>query len=163
MTTSTASASVRTASLAVGDPAPDFTLKDQKGNDWTLSNAVKKGDVILAFVPFAFTGVCSTEMKCVSHDMEIWSRKGVTAVGISCDSPPALAAWAQRDGYSHTLLSDLHRHACKTYGLFWAEANVAQRATVIIGKSADGKGKIKSFEARPPGQAMNWETVLAKV
>lgn len=149
--------------LKPGEAAPDFVLKDQNNQDWRLSDAVKKGDVVLSFVPFAFTGVCSTEMGCVSKDFHVWSDKGATVVGVSCDSPHALKAWAKAEGYKHTLLSDLHRDVCKKYGLYWAELNVAQRGTVIIGKSADGQGKIKHFEARPPSEAVNWPSVVSKL
>lgn len=149
--------------LKVGDTAPDFTLKDQHGKEWTLSAALKKGDVVLSFVPFAFTGVCSTEMGCISKDIATWSKKGATVVGVDCDSPYANKAWAEKEGYTHTILSDLKRDVVKTYGLFWADLNVANRGTVVITKAADGKGKVKHIDARPPGQAMDWNNVLAMV
>lgn len=149
--------------LKIGDTAPDFTLKDQHGKEWTLSTALKKGDVVLSFVPFAFTGVCSTEMSCISKDIATWSKKGATVVGVDCDSPYANKAWAEKEGYAHTILSDLKRDVVKTYGLYWADLNVANRGTVVIAKAADGKGKIKHIDARPPGQAMDWNNVLTMV
>lgn len=149
--------------LKIGDTAPDFTLKDQHGKEWTLSAAIKNGDVVLSFVPFAFTGVCSTEMGCISKDIATWSKKGATVVGVDCDSPYANKAWAEKEGYTHTILSDLKRDVVKAYGLFWADLNVANRGTVVIAKAPDGKGKIKHIDARPPGQAMDWNNVLAMV
>jgi mycoredoxin-dependent peroxiredoxin len=149
--------------LSPGSIAPDFTLKDQHGKEWRLSDAVMKGDVVLSFVPFAFTGTCSVEMGCISKDKAKWSSKGATFVGISCDSPYANKAWAEKEGYSHAILSDLHRTACKAYGLYWSDLNVANRGTVVIGQSGDGKGKIKHIDARPPGQAMDWEMVVGMV
>lgn len=153
----------RSSLIAVGDTAPDFTLPDQDRKEWKLSDAVKKGDVVLAFYPFAFTGVCSLEMRCISEDYSTVSEKGATVVGISCDSFAANKAWAERDGYTHALLSDLHRDVCRAYGLYWADMNVANRGTVVIGKSADGVGKVKFVEARPASQAMNWVNVLSKI
>ncbi|CAG1003969.1 hypothetical protein PHYC_03105 [Phycisphaerales bacterium] len=41
---------------------------------------------MLSFVPFAFTGVCSMEMKCISGDAAKWTAKGATVVGLDCDS-----------------------------------------------------------------------------
>jgi peroxiredoxin len=38
-----------------GDTAPDFTVKDTDGKQYTLSELVKQGPVILAFFPKAFT------------------------------------------------------------------------------------------------------------
>lgn len=153
----------RTAPLSVGDIAPDFTLKTQDRADWTLSEHVKKGDVVLCFYPLAFTGVCGTEMKCITTDLEKWAAKGAAVVGVSCDSFASNKAWAEQMGLKQTLLSDMHREVCKGYGLYWADLNVSQRGTVIIGRSADGVGRVKFVEARQPGNAMNWDQVLAVI
>jgi peroxiredoxin len=153
----------RTSPLSVGDIAPDFTLKTQDRADWNLSEHVKKGDVVLCFYPLAFTGVCGTEMKCITTDLEKWAAKGATVVGISCDSFASNKAWAEQMGLKQTLLSDMHREVCKGYGLYWADLNVSQRGTVIIGRSADGVGRVKFVEARQPGNAMNWDQVLAAI
>ncbi len=153
----------RETRLSPGAAAPDFTLPDQQRKDWTLSEALKKGDVVLCFFPFAFTGVCGTEMKCITSEMAAWRAKGADVVGVSCDSPFVQKAWAAAEGFQHTLLSDQHRHVTRGYGLYWGDMNTTRRATVIISKSATGQGKIKWIEAREPGQAMTWEKVLAQV
>lgn len=150
----------RSSTIAIGDTAPDFTLPTQDRKDFKLSDAVKKGDVVLCFYPFAFTGVCSAEMKCVSSDFAKWSEKGATVVGVSCDSMFTNQAWAEKEGYTQTLLSDLHRQIAKAYGLHWNDLNVANRGTVVIGQSADGKGKVKFVQAREPGKAMDWDSIL---
>jgi len=149
--------------LRVGDAAPEFSLSDQNRAEWKLSDAVKKGDVVLAFFPFAFTGVCSTEMKCVTDEFAKWQAKGASVVGVSCDSFASLKAWADQNGYKHTLLSDIHREVCKAYGLYWSDLNVATRGTVVIGKDASGQGKVKWIQAREPGKAMVFDEVLASV
>lgn len=153
--------SARSTLITAGEIAPEFALKDQNRADWRLSDAVKQGDVVLCFFPLAFTGVCSTEMKCVDAEMDSWRRKGAQVVGISCDSFAALKAWADQLGLKQTLLADMHREVCKSYGLYWPELNVAHRGTVVIGKSPDGRGKVKWVQSREPGRAMNWEDVLA--
>lgn len=147
--------------ITVGEAAPDFMLKDQNRNEWKLSEAVKKGDVVLCFFPLAFTSVCSTEMKCVNDEIGQWQKKGAQVVGVSCDSFATLKAWADSMGLKQTLLADMHRDVCKAYGLYWKDLNVSSRGTVVIGKAADGKGKVKWIQAREPGKAMNWEEVLA--
>ncbi len=58
---------------APGEPAPDFTLRTQARADWTLSREIERGPVALCFFPFAFTGVCGTEMECISREMARWS------------------------------------------------------------------------------------------
>ena len=153
----------RAAPIAVGETAPDFTLPDQNRKDWTLSDAVKKGDVVLSFYPLAFTGVCSTEMKCLTDDIATWQAKGATVVGISCDSFAVQKAWADALGLKQTLLADMHRAVCKAYGLYWPELNVSRRGTVVIGRDASGKGKVKWAQAREPGKAFSREELLAAV
>jgi peroxiredoxin len=149
--------------IAAGDPAPDFTLLDQDRKEWKLSEAIKTGDLVLCFFPLAFTGVCGTEMKCVSDEMASWKKKGAKVVGVSCDSFATLKAWAEKEGYKQTLLADMHRQVCRAYGLFWPDLNVSSRGTVIVGKSPDGKGKVKWVQAREPKNGMKWEEVLAAV
>src|SRR5262245_16437318 len=99
----------RSATIGIGDTAPDFTLLDQDRKEWKLSEYVKTGDVVLSFVPLAFTSVCSVEMKCISDDFAKWSAKGATVVGVDCDSFAANKAWAEKDGYKHAILADMHR------------------------------------------------------
>jgi peroxiredoxin len=52
----------QTIALAPGTDAPDFTLKDQDGNDVTLSSFRDTQNVVLVFYPFTFTGVCEGEL-----------------------------------------------------------------------------------------------------
>jgi len=149
--------------ITVGETAPEFTLKDQNKADWKLSDAVKKGDVVLAFFPLAFTSVCSTEMKCVTDEMNKWRTKGATVVGISCDSFASLKAWSDQLGLKQTLLADMHREVCRAYGLYWADLNCSTRGTVVIGKSDDGVGKVTWVQSREPSKAMNFDEVLMQV
>ena len=55
--------------LAIGDPAPDFTLKDQYGQDNSLSSYAGKKAVLLVFYPFAFSGICTSELCSVRDDL----------------------------------------------------------------------------------------------
>lgn len=149
--------------IAVGETAPDFVLKDQARAEWRLSDAVRKGDVVLCFFPLAFTGTCGTEMKCVNEEIATWQARGATVVGISCDSSAVLKAWSDQLGLKQTLLADMHRHVCKAYGLYSPDLNVASRGTVVIGRSAGGLGRVKWVQAREIGKGMNWAEVLAQI
>lgn len=153
----------RDAMIKTGDSVPDFTLQTQDRAEWKLSDAVKKGDVVICLFPFAFTGTCGTEMKCISKDMAEWSKKGAQVVGLSCDSPFVLKAWAGAEGFSHTMLSDQHRVVTKALGFSWPEMNTTHRGTIVIPKSADGKAKAKFVESRKPGDAMKWDQVLSMI
>ncbi|HYE62102.1 MAG TPA: redoxin domain-containing protein [Phycisphaerales bacterium] len=149
----------RSSPLAKGDTAPDFVLPDQNKKDWRLSDALRQGEVVLCFFPMAFTGVCTTEMKCVDAEMAAWKGKGAQVVGVSCDSFAVLKAWADQLGLKQMLLADMHRQVCKAYGLYWADLNISSRGTVVVGKD----GRVKWVQAREPGKAMAWDEVLAAV
>ncbi len=151
----------RQAPLKAGDPAPDFTLTDQNREPWSLSEALGQGDVVLSFFPLAFTGVCGTEMQCVTAEMSTWKDKGAQVVGVSCDSFAALKAWADQMDIKHTLLADMHREVCRAYGLYWADLNVATRGTVVITKDDAGRPVVKWSQAREASDAMDLDEVLA--
>jgi len=153
----------RTQPIRVGEAAPDFTLPDQNRQDWRLADAVKRGDVVLSFYPLDFSPVCSTEMKCVTQEWSKFAGRGVEVVGISCDSFYAHKAWADALGLKQTLLSDMHRSVCRAYGFYFPDLNVASRGTVVIGRSADGAGKVKWVQARELKNAFKLEDVLAGI
>jgi peroxiredoxin len=100
-------------------------------------------------------------MKCVDAEMAEWQKKGAQVVGVSCDSFAVQKAFADSMGLKQTLLADMHRSVCRAYGLYWADLNVSSRGTVVVGQSADGKGKVKWVQARQPGDAMKWGDVMA--
>ena len=149
--------SVRETPIGVGDTAPDFTLPDQDRADWTLSEALKKGEVVLCFYPLDFSPVCSTEMKCVTDEMGKFADKGAQVVGVSCDSFFTHKAWKDQLGLQQPLLADMHRAVCKAYGMYFPALNVASRGTVVIGKD----GKVKWVQAREIKNAMDVDEVLA--
>lgn len=152
---------VRSTILQPGDTAPDFTLMDQDRQEWTLSKELDKGPVVLSFYPLAFTGVCGTEMECVTKEFARWSKEGMQIVGVSCDSFATQKAWADQMGFKHRLLADMHRAVCKGYGLFWNDLNVSSRGTVIIERNASGQPTVTWSQARQPGQAMDFEAVMS--
>lgn len=159
MTTTLSPGSTREAILAPGEVAPDFEVQNQDRKPWKLSEALAKGDVVLCFFPFAFTSVCGTEMKCITDETARWREKGMQVIGVSCDSWAALKAWADKEGFTHTMLSDLHRTVCRAYGLYWADLNVAWRGTVVIGRH----GKVLWSQKREIKAAMTLDEVLAAV
>ncbi|MEL6797533.1 MAG: redoxin domain-containing protein [Planctomycetota bacterium] len=149
-----------TSPIAVGESAPNFTLKAQDKEDWTLADAVKQGDVALCFYPMDFSPVCSTEMKCITDEMDKLAGTGAQVVGVSCDSFFVHEAWASTLGLKQTLLADMHRDVCKAYGFYWPDLNIAGRGTVLIGQSDDGQGTVKWVEKRDIPEAMTVDNLL---
>ena len=152
---------VRDNPIQVGETAPEFSLKDQNIEDWTLSDHVMQSDVVLCFYPMDFSPVCSTEMECITAEMQRFTDAGATVVGISCDSFFTHKAWAEQLNLSQTLLADMHRDVCRAFGFFFPDLNVAARGTVVIGQSDDGVGTVKWVQARELGSGMDAEELLA--
>ena len=147
---------------SVGDMAPDFTLTAQDKSSVTLSE-MRGSRVILAFYPAAFTGVCTKEMCTFSEGMSSLNSSGVSVFGISVDSPFSNAAFADANGISFPLLSDVHREAIESYGVSLADFvisgyTVAQRSVFVI--EADGRVGY-SWVAEHPGIEPDDEAVMA--
>lgn len=153
----------RDSVIPAGEAAPDFTLLDQDRNEFKLSDALEKGDVVLSFYPMSFTSVCGTEMACVRDEAAQLAQSGANVVGVSTDSFAVQNAWAEKEGFKHTLLADMHRQVCQAYGLYWADLNVASRGTVIVttgGPDGNGTPVVKWSQAREPGEAFKLDEVL---
>ena len=78
--------------VEVGSEAPDFTLRDENGEEVTLSS-LRGGNVVLIFFPAAFSGICTKELHTATDLAEQYDAAGAEVFGISVDSPYALKAW----------------------------------------------------------------------
>ena len=123
--------------VEIGQPAPDFTLRDHTRTEHTLSE--KAGTpVLLVFYPFTFTGVCEGELCRMRDDHAEFTDAGVEVLAVSCDSVPAQAKWVAEQGFTFPVLSDFWPHGAvaQAYGVFNEALGCANRATFLIG--ADG-------------------------
>jgi peroxiredoxin len=123
-----------------GDAAPDFTLKDQHGNDILLKD-FKGRKVYLGFHPMAFTGVCVDQMRELERRYDEFQEKGVVPLGISVDAVPSKNVWAESMMLKKlAILSDFHPfgEVSKAYGNFLDEKGFSGRASVLI----DEEGKV---------------------
>ena len=123
-----------TTPIAVGASAPDFRLPDQNGQEFRLGDVLGRKPVILFFYPLDWSPTCSNENACFTRSLERFEAYG-EVLAISTDSVYSHRAWAEKLGLKHRLLSDVHRVVAKAYGLYFPDANINQRATVIIGKN----------------------------
>lgn len=106
-----------TTTLKPGDPAPDFTLKDDQGKDVTLSD-LRGQRVVVYFYPAAMTPGCTTQACDFSDSIDALHAAGVEVLGISPDRPEKLAQFRERDGLTITLLSDPDKTVHEHYGTF---------------------------------------------
>jgi peroxiredoxin len=130
----------RAEPIATGEAAPDFTLKDQYGEDFKLASYRGK-KVLLSFHPLAWTGVCTQQMKSLEDNYKALTSLNTVAVGISVDAVPTKKAWSDNMGLQQLkILSDFWPHGgvAKAYGLFREHGGTSERANVIV----DEKGKV---------------------
>jgi len=131
--------------LRVGQKAPEFSLPDTEGKQRSLGEFVGQAVALLAFFPFAFSGVCDKEM-CVFRDgFGELTAPTTQVVGISVDSVFSLKAFAQTYDLRFPLLSDYNRRVSKLYGVLqepWVGfdyGGVAKRSVFLI----DRKGSLR--------------------
>ncbi len=133
--------------LEVGDPAPDFTLKDQNDQEVTLS-ALRGRKVVLSFHPLAWTRVCAIQMQDLEKHREDMERLGAVALGLSVDAVPTKKAWAESLGIQETrLLADFWPHGgvARSYGIFREKNGFSERAVFIV----DAEGIIRFKKIYP--------------
>jgi len=151
--------------VKVGDQAPDFTLKDQHGNDVTLSSFRGEKNVVVVFYPFTFTGVCEGELCSLRDDIGTFETSAAQVVAISCDTRHAQAQWAERQGFTFPVLSDFWPHGAvaQAYGVFNEALGCANRATFVIDKTGTVVDTFESPNLGTPRDREAYEAALTKL
>ena len=123
--------------LAVGGEAPDFTLRDQFGQDVTLSSYRGKKAVLLVFYPAAFSGVCTGEMSGIRDRLADFLTFDSEVLAVSCDPVFSLRAFADTDGLNFPLLSDFwpHGEVTRAYDVFDETKGSARRSSYVVDKN----------------------------
>jgi peroxiredoxin len=124
----------------VGQKAPDFTLVGTDLKAVSLKDFANK-NVVLAFYPAAFTGVCQTEMCTFRDALNDFASANTAVLGVSVDSPFANKEFATKNGLNFPLLSDIGRETIGKYDVVFNDLagvkgfTVAKRAVFVIDKS----------------------------
>ncbi|MDG6899007.1 MAG: redoxin domain-containing protein [Nitrososphaerota archaeon] len=124
--------------LRLGHRAPNFSLPDSDRTIRTLDEFIKDGAVILAFFPFAFSGVCDKEMCTFRDEFGGIKKAGAQVVGVSVDSVFSLKAFAQTYNLQFPLLSDFNKKVTRLYGVIqdtwggFGYKGVSKRAVFVV-------------------------------
>ena len=147
-------------SLAVGTKAPDFKLFNSDKKEVSLSD-FKGKNLIMQFFPAAFTGVCTAQM-CSSRDsLSLYNDLNASVVGVSIDTPFALAEFKKQNGINFDLLSDFNKDLIKAYDMVFENfalgmKGVAKRGVILIDKD----GVIQyTEETANPGVQVNFDAL----
>lgn len=132
--------------VSIGQKAPAFTLVNTENKEVSLSDYSGK-KVVLLFFPFAYTGVCTTELCTVRDSLSSYEGLDAQILAISVDSPFTLAKFKEDHKLNFPLLSDFNKTASQAYGAFYDEfvfglKGVSKRAAFVI----DPEGTVKHVE-----------------
>jgi peroxiredoxin len=151
--------------VETGQEAPDFTLKDQDGNDVSLSSFRGNQNVVIVFYPFTFTGVCEGELCALRDDLSEFDAVKAQVLAISCDSRHAQKQWATQQGFTFPVLSDFWPHGAvaRAYGVFNEQLGCANRATFVIDTAGKVVDTFASENLGTPRERAEYEAALAKL
>jgi peroxiredoxin len=136
--------------ISVGEPAPDFTLGDQDGEDVSLSD-YRGRKVMLVFYPADFSPVCGDQLSIYQEVKPEIAEKGAELIGISVDSTWAHKAFQEKIGIDTTLLADFEPKGdvARAYGSYLDGAGTANRTLVLV----DENGMVAwTYESPSPGE-----------
>ncbi|EKD37690.1 MAG: hypothetical protein ACD_75C01039G0002 [uncultured bacterium] len=147
--------------VAVGEPAPDFSLPSIDGRRVTLSQFRGRKKVVLSFVPAAWTPVCSDQWPGYNISRKYFDDHNAILLGITVDNIPTLHAWVRQMGSLwFDVLSDFwpHGRVADAYGVLRSDGT-AERALFFI----DTEGIIRDIEVSDINVRPPLETVVAKL
>jgi peroxiredoxin len=136
--------------IAAGERAPDFTLRDQDGEEVSLTD-FKGRKVLLVFYPMDFSPVCSDQLSIYQEVKPELGEKGVEVLGISVDHAYAHKAFQEKLGIDTTLLADFEPkgEVSRAYGSYLDGLGFANRTLVLV----DEDGKVAwAYESPSPGE-----------
>lgn len=135
----------KNVSITLGQKAPDFTAKDDTGNERSLHDFLGH-KVVLYFYPKDDTPGCTKEACSFRNDYDVFSKNGIIVLGVSYDSVESHQKFKAKYNLPFILLSDTSKKIATLYGaaskwLFFFTAPIPSRMTFLI----DEKGIIKSI------------------
>jgi peroxiredoxin Q/BCP len=145
--------------LKVGDSAPALTGITETGASLNLGDVYKKGYTLVYFYPKADTKGCTLQGCSLRDAYESLTKKGVTVIGVSHDTPAEQKAFKDKYTFPFTLIADKDEAVSKAFGVpNYTATTMAQRQAYLIDK--DGKIVWCDYKAKTDKQA---EDVLAEM
>jgi len=139
--------------VRVGELAPDFSLPALNGDIVTLSDYRGRKNVMLSFVPAAWTPVCSDQWPGYNILQDMFDAHEATILGITVDNIPTLHSWSRAmGGLWFPVLSDFwpHGNTAQAYGLLRSDGTT-ERALIFIDKQGVIRFvHVEDINIRPP-------------
>lgn len=147
--------------LAVGTPAPDFSLRGSDGKTHTLAEIRGKQAVVLAWFPKAFTGGCTAECKSLKEGGDEIRKYDAAYFAVSTDTPEDNKKFAEQLSADFPILADPTGETAKAFGVLGADGKHARRWTFYIDK--DGTVRDVDREVKPATAAPDVAQHLEKL
>ena len=116
--------------LATGMKAPDFTLKNQHGEEVRLSDFLGK-KVVLYFYPKDNTPGCTRQACAFAASYDAFKAQDIVVIGVSKDSVASHVKFAEKYELPFILLSDPERQAIEPYGV-WQEKKMCGKVSMGV-------------------------------
>ena len=123
--------------LAVGEPAPDFTLPGTGGREYSLSDFAGR-PVVLVFYPGDDTPVCTKQLNSYNDDLSQFTDLDAQVLGISAQDVDSHEAFATKHGFAFPLLADTDKRVAGLYGTL-GPIGFPRRSIFIV----DGEGIVR--------------------
>ncbi|MCA8984371.1 MAG: peroxiredoxin [Planctomycetaceae bacterium] len=113
--------------VAVGDPAPQFSAKDDQGKTWKSEDHVGKKILVVYFYPADLTGGCTKQACAFRDDLPKFTEQGVEVIGVSGDTVENHQLFKKAHDLNFTLLADIEGTVAKAFGVPSREGGSIQR------------------------------------
>lgn len=134
-------------------------MMSTSGEYVTLSK-LRGAPVLLAFFPFAFSGVCTKEFCEMTENYSAFANTGVRIFPVSVDSKYALKEFREKYGMQVDLLSDFDRQASRAYGVLYEDKGFSNRAYFLI----DREGIVRwAHVEEHPGKKRETSEILEQI
>ena len=147
--------------LKPGDVAPDFTLPAVNGDKISLSQFKGQKNVVISFVPAAWTPVCSDQWPGYNIIRDLFEANDTILLGITVDNIPSLYAWTRQMGTLwFPVLSDFWPHGAVAdrYGVLRSDG-LSERALFVI----DKQGIIRYIDVHDINKRPPLETLAREI
>lgn len=150
--------------LSENDTAPEFTAplaNGDVGERFTLTDRLDEAPLVLAFIPGAFSSVCTGEMNTFQERRDSFEDAGATVYGVSVDSPFALNAFREAEGLDFDFISDPNHEVVEAYDATMGFEDlgideVAQRAVFVV----DGERTVTyAWTSENPGVEPDYDAI----
>ncbi len=124
--------------MTTGAVAPDFTLMDQKGQNYNLHERLAKNAVILVFYPYDQSPTCTRQLCAINKDLDEFAQNGLEVFGINNADADTHNVFAKRKFLHLRLLSDYDYAVSKAYDCLWQIGPIKVIRRSVVGIDSSG-------------------------